>query len=646
MSGNVTNGIGDRKFSFDGFSYSCDDDEEEELQSVLKALFEVDMIIDYSSEKLANLENLLHVLSGENNVESIDFENDASSEEFVEKAFAFDLMYAVLIFEVREIEDRLVDLLGLIGDAHRKIFASERSTELVAAFGGKIRSCEDVLKESRDRILGMTIRLAKLEMTSIIVKHSEYKRNLDTGLNRQISTPEQARVRRMLELSLANEVELEKTVTRHRQNEEDLKVKIRLIEQVGVAMEEAAEVAWGRFLEADNAAAVLMGISRETLGRLRTLEFERINSAKRERELTLKLNDCVNRLNEKEVSIQNLDGKVAELISDNAEVTGLRNQVETLERKLVETRSSLAEATISSERKVKETEEEIRTLKREIFDAKNRAAIAEERVAHLTESNVELTDELDFLKGSNETNAKKVSVLEKQVREFDIQLQHSRASSEAGQEQQNMLYTAIWDMETLIDELKQKVASAETKAEISDERCVLLSESNDKLNKELEFLRSKMAFVGASLDEATTRKQSSADEIAVRTRVITNMVVQLAIERERIQKQLSSLAKENMVLRENLRKDRRIGEFDEKTFVLSGLDGKVAEAVSKNFEVEDSDEAKMTSSNSENNGMNSTMNPEDEGVVGIGKSRRRMRAFVVLMVLVSIFMAHLFHRRM
>ena len=70
-------------------------------------------------------------------------------------------------------------------------------------------------------------------------------------------------VLRMLEKSLSRELDLEKKLTESKQNEEDLKLKLRLTEQVAFIMEEATKVVWGRFLEAENSSVVLMGISRD-----------------------------------------------------------------------------------------------------------------------------------------------------------------------------------------------------------------------------------------------------------------------------------------------------------------------------------------------------------------------------------------------
>ncbi|KAK7311349.1 hypothetical protein RJT34_09430 [Clitoria ternatea] len=100
-------------------------------------------------------------------------------------------------------------------------------------------------------------------------------------------------------------------------------------------IEEAAEVVWERFLEADNAVEVLMRVSKGIMGHLQVIEFNLNGSMQRENELKSK-------------------------------------------------------------------------------------------VQYL----MELTRELNFIKGSASTTGKKVGSLEKELREKDIQLMNVKASSE------------------------------------------------------------------------------------------------------------------------------------------------------------------------------------------------------------------------
>ena len=131
-----------------------------------------------------------------------------------------------------------------------------------------------------------------------------------------------------------------------------------------------------------------------------------------------------------------------------------------------------------------------------------------------------------------------MSSLEKQLRELEFQLQNSKVLSEASQEQQNMLYSAIWDMETLIEDLKSKASKAESRSETVEEQCIVLSTTNSVLNKEVTLLRQRAKSLEASLELAYDEKEKNAQEITVRNKLLMDMVMQLSSERERIQEQV------------------------------------------------------------------------------------------------------------
>jgi chromosome segregation ATPase len=306
-------------------------------------------------------------------------------------------------------------------------------------------------------------------------------------------------------------------------------------------MEEAAEGIWGRFLEAENAAEVLQGISKDLLGRLQLVNFNLNGSLHRESELKSKLQYSLGELQVKDAALQKLKHISAENISKDAEISTLREKVMFLEKQLKEYELQLKNANATNEsnqEKLGEKESLVESMKENIYREEVKAESALLKVAELTGTNVELTEEMNFLKGSVSNAEKKVGILEKQLRDVEIQLQNAKASSEASQEQQNMLYSAIWDMETLIEDLKSKVSKAENKTETAEEQCIMLSESNIELNAEITDLRARMEFLQSSLDLANNAKLATAKELNTRIKFIMDMATQLAIERERIQKQV------------------------------------------------------------------------------------------------------------
>ncbi|XP_061340729.1 WPP domain-interacting tail-anchored protein 2 isoform X3 [Gastrolobium bilobum] len=436
----------------------------------------------------------------------------------------------------------------------------------------KLHDSEESVKEFQQQLLELKMQSSQLQKTLEVFRHEncEMGKALNLSENGQLTdmkaksndqmVGQQRYILRMLERSLARELDLEKKLAESRKNEE-LKLKLHYTEQVAFYMEEAAEVVWGRFLEADNAAEVLMGISKGIMGRLQVTEFNLNGSMQRENELKSKVQNVLEQLKAKDAALDKLERCNVENDKQNSEVLALREKVKFLEeeRKDFEHRINdvIAENETCHEQLI-EMENFVESLKESIDMAENRAESAEAKITQLTETNLELTEELNFLKGSASTAEKKVGSLEKQLRELDIQLQNSKATSEASQEQQNMLYTAIWDMEILIEELKSKVSKAESKKESAEEQCVVLSETNFELNKELDLQKSRTISLKTSLDQANNSKLSSAKEIDTRTKFIMDMVMQLATERERINKQLGALKQENKSLVEKL-KDSKIG---------------------------------------------------------------------------------------
>lgn len=542
---------------------------EQEIERSKKILTKVDLDLAYSSEKLVNLHIILmYLLAQENDLQAMALEKNYISTDSIEKALIFDLLSGILESEVGELDGFMDTLQAEIVDAHNKMSSCKHLRAFFTKMEEKLRDSEESLKQSQLQILEVKVQLAKFQGTILAFKceNGEIDKALELSENGQLSNlnakpnmqmaKQQRHLLRMMEKSLARELDLEKKLAEARQNEEELKLKLHYTEQVAFHMEEAAEVVWGRFLEAENASVALMGISKELVGQLQLVNFNMNGSIQREIQVKTKLQDCIEQLKEKDISLVKLESINAEYISQSAEVFTLREKVDYLEEKVKKIQFQLNNANAcneASQEQLNEMENVIESLKESIYKAESRAESAEAKATQLTETNLELTEELNFHKGSASNTEKKIGLLEKQSRELEIHLQNAKASSEASQEQQNMLYSAIWDMETLIEDLKSKVSKAESKIETADERCVQLSENNLELSNKLSFLRDRIEFLETSLDQSNSTKLESAKEINVRTKFIKDMAMQLATERERIQKQLNNLTKDNTILVEKLR---------------------------------------------------------------------------------------------
>ncbi|TKY69481.1 WPP domain-interacting tail-anchored protein 2 [Spatholobus suberectus] len=555
-----------KPYSLQGFSTKEND--VQELEISLQALTEIDYRLAYFSEKLVNLHVLyIYLLAEESDLEAMDSKNNCILANSFEKAMTFDLLSGILDSEVRELGNFMDTLQEEIVDAHHKIFSCKHLTEVFFMMDKKLHDSEESVKQFQQQLLELKMQSFQLQKTIEAFRHENCEMgkvlNLsgigqltDGKAKSNYQMVEQRRyILRMLEKSLARELELERKLAESRNNEE-LKLKLRYTEQVAFYMEEAAEVVWGRFLEADNIAEVLMGISKGIMGRLQVSEFNLNGSMQRDNELRSKIQNLIEQLKAKDAALEKLETCNVESTKEKSEVLSLREKVKFLEEERKDFELQINNVIAENEachEKLIEMENFVESLKESIDIIENRAESAEAKVTQLSETNLELTEELNFLKGSTSNAEKKVGSLEKQLRELDIQLQNAKASSEASQEQQNMLYTAIWDMEILIEELKSKVSKAESNKEIAVEQCFELSETNLELNKELDLLRSRTISLKTSLDQASNTKLSRAKEIDTKMKLVMDTVTQLASERERINNQLVALKQENKHLVQKLK---------------------------------------------------------------------------------------------
>ncbi|EFH64951.1 hypothetical protein ARALYDRAFT_476019 [Arabidopsis lyrata subsp. lyrata] len=527
----------------------------EEEQEMLRMLTKLEIDSAYTSEKLLNLHVLLmHLLAWDNDLEGMGTP-DSSPASF-EKALAFDLLCGILESELKEVDEVLDVLEAQIVDTSYKISSCKHGNYIVVE--GKLGESAESLKQSRGQVSEITLQLAQLRRTLHYIRNGTSENEESVELRQKYALkPSDLRHKnalRMLEKSLSRELELEKKLMEFQQNEEQLKLKLHYTEEVSSRMEEASEFIWGRFLEADNSSEVLTGISKELVGRLQILQFSLNGSAQRESELKSKLEDCTVQLETKDLLVQKLEGTIAANSEIVSEVLTLREYVKSAEQKLKNTELELKSVNASKQEilvHLAEMENANESVKENLYEAESRAETGEAKIKELNAANVELTEELNFLKDADDKKTKKVNSLEKQVRELEVQVQNSKVSSEASQEQQNMLYSAIWDMETLIEDLKSKASKAESRMETVEEQCIVLSTTNSELNKDVTFLRQKAKSIEALLDVANDEKERYAQEITTRNKVLMDMLLQLSSERERIQEQLYSLAKENKILRVN-----------------------------------------------------------------------------------------------
>lgn len=556
----------------------------QELDSTGEAFTRVELDIAFSSEKLVNLSLLMiHVATKES-----DFETFASEQEndSLECTLEFDLLSGILESEAREFDNFLADIQSEIVNAHVIISSCENLGEAFVEMEEKLLDFEESLKQSQSQVSEMRQQSAEFRKT-LLSYCGEASGNCDKGVdvlqNGQFSNvyakikiqtaEQQRRILRMLEKSLARELDLEKRLTESRLVEDGLKLRLKSSEEEVICAEEELAVIWGSLLQADNAAEVMMGASKELITQLQICQFNLNGFAQREVELKSQLQGCKEQINTKEIAMQKLQSCSAEihdrilrqtnclkaiLINGEDELVVPDSEASTLEEEGSLEKQHMASSLDDSTRQhymlcsdLSELDKAIEDLKERYFETVSKVEIAESKCKLLTEANEKLDKEL-CLHRENGITSDKVILLERRLRDSDIQLQHMVASSEASQEKQNMLYSTVADMENVIEDLKLKVSKAELWAEGAEEKCMRLSKSNADLNEDVRFLRTRVESLETCLHQAEKTKMESARGINLRTKVITELVMQLAIERERLYNKISSLMEANSVLVEKL----------------------------------------------------------------------------------------------
>lgn len=570
-----------------------------ELGRAGEVLTRIELDLARTSEKLYNLNILMmHVATAESEFEVLDSERGQKMASSMEKGLECDILSGFLDSEVKELDDFITTLRKEIEESQKWIPSSQNLGTSFPELEEKLSDSEKTLEQLQEQVFELQAQSSMFQKTlSCFIGEESRERetgavflgnggSLNVKTKTEIPTPEQHKhFLRMLEKSLARELDLEKKLSETKQSDEDMKLRLQSAEQEVFCLEEEVFDAWERLFEADNSAEVLLGISRDLLGRLQVTQFNTNGLIQREAELRSKLEDTTGQLKVKESALLELKVSKEELSDSlSAQVDGLRgclkevqdklnlansgnsilrDKVISLERQVEESETAKGskdggqEETNVAVRRISEIENLIEDLKGQLSEAESRVENAETNYKSLGVTNKELNEELVFLKSSCLT-AERAEALGRQLNESDILLQHAVASAEASEEKQAMLYSAIKDMENIIEDLKLKVAKAESRADSAEEKCIILSESNAELNDEVSFLRGRMEGLEGSLRHAEESKLANAKNIGIRTKIIANLVMRLAIERERLHKQLTSLAIENKILVVKLQQSSKV----------------------------------------------------------------------------------------
>ena len=173
------NGLGavlDKLQSLEGSSTKENDTQE--LEGSLQILTEVDFRLAYSSEKLVNLHVLyIYLLAWENDLETMDSQNNYALTDIIEKALAFDLLSGFLDSEVRELDNFMDTLQAEIVDARHKIFSCKHLTEVFFMMEEKLHDSEESVKQFQQQLLELKRQSSKLQRALGAFQHESRKLN-------------------------------------------------------------------------------------------------------------------------------------------------------------------------------------------------------------------------------------------------------------------------------------------------------------------------------------------------------------------------------------------------------------------------------------------------------------------------------------
>ncbi|VFQ69293.1 unnamed protein product [Cuscuta campestris] len=450
-----------------------------ELDVFGKLISKIELDLACSSEKLVNM-NVLKMLveTRENYFEAV-AADDQCFNGCADKALEFDLLSVLLDSEVRELSAFLSTLQLEIDYSHQIIPTFADEGEHCRLFKEKLYDSEGLLQHLQEQLLELEAQSSNFMVTENWkdvkpLESFELASPLTPNTKIKMQTAEQQRhVLQMLEKSLANELDLEKKLSETKQSEEELKLGLQ---QQLLCVEIEVEDACERLFGAENATQVLLEVSKELRGQLQTTQLDLNSALQREVDLKSKLKDLNELLSAKESLLQKSENTCEELRIKLNSADKQLNDSEFLPHNDTKTDEKCLDM-----KKVCEMEARISGLTENNAIAESRFQIAEAECKSLKDANMELNEDLITLRNSSSITSERVCLLEKQLKESELNLKHAVAS-EASQEKQTNVNFTIRDMENLIDGLNLKLIEAE-------EKCIILSEANADLNDELEFLK-------------------------------------------------------------------------------------------------------------------------------------------------------------
>ncbi|KAM5562286.1 hypothetical protein ABKV19_017485 [Rosa sericea] len=234
------------RVSFDGMVIG-------ELQNVGEVITGVELDLACASEKLLNLIGfMMHVATKESDFDTFISKEEQTIVGSVEKALEFTFLSGILDSEVGEL-DKLIALLQTeITIAQELLSSYTYLGETFTVMEEKLQDSEQSLKQLQEQVSEIRMQSLKFQRT-LSCSDGEENWNNDKGTLGQLeddifssknvlmkmqAVKHHRHILRMLEKSLAREMDLEKKLTESKQIEEDLKLRLLCSEQEAYCMED------------------------------------------------------------------------------------------------------------------------------------------------------------------------------------------------------------------------------------------------------------------------------------------------------------------------------------------------------------------------------------------------------------------------
>ncbi|KAH9314406.1 hypothetical protein KI387_023033 [Taxus chinensis] len=288
--------------------------------------------------------------------------------------------------------------------------------------------------------------------------------------------------------SLVKNKELEAALLATRKKEQELLEALIVAEERISSYEEMAKSSACTHFEVENLAEVLQGTVKDAQVKIRTLELELENALGREIKLQTRLKDS-----EAPISMQ----------ENFAHVTA---KVKELEH-LFELQANDAETKLQAE--------------------KENGACADTEVRKLR---------------------KNLNLLVDCVKESEDQASQAYASEIAKELELQVLYAKLAEINIIVQNIQARFMVAETRAVGAEAEWSALTYTNSKLNEELTNVQAYMDEIQTTLHRIDSEKQLVVYQLISTTKNINSLTKQLADERQRLQKEISTLVRDNLDL--------------------------------------------------------------------------------------------------